>query len=132
MKNVRKVATPKPVAKTTHSFRLFSCLQKQGGVATTVELAKAAGLKIWEVAWYMAEMRRVYGVQYEHKHSDKYYYTPNLEGISIPSTGLRGRKVSAPVVARKGGPQRAISATQVEGAFARFKSQLMKDLRITA
>jgi hypothetical protein len=141
---VAPMATAKPAQKLTHSYRLFALLKKQKGVATTEELAAAAGLKPFYVSWYMAEMKRVYGVDYEHKRGDKYYRTPNLQGIEVPPTGLTGkrRNTLTPAATTEGTLARKMTADQLmahaidaaEGAaraaldkeFARLRASLAK------
>jgi hypothetical protein len=90
-----KVATTK---KITHSYRLFSLLKKQKGTATTAQLAAATGLPPGYVAWYMAELKRVYGVKLEHKRGDKIWKAKGYSTITVPPAGIAGRRPGSNVV----------------------------------
>lgn len=78
--------------KTTHSYRLWSLLKKKNGTATTAQLAAASGLKPDYVVWYMAELKRVYGLNYEHKRGDKKYVAVNLNDVTVPPGGIAGQR----------------------------------------
>jgi hypothetical protein len=80
--------------KITHSYRLFSLLKKQKGQATTKQLAAVTGLPPNYVAWYMAELARVYKVKLEHKRGDAVWKAKGLSVVKVPPNGIAGRRPS--------------------------------------
>ena len=129
---------PKPGQKLTHSYRLFALLKKQKGTATTEQLAAAAGLKPFYVSWYMAELKRVYGVDYEHKRGEADYRVKNLEGIVVPPTGVAGKRRGQAATTLSNSEAKTYRADQlmekaldaahanIEREFARLKASLAR------
>lgn len=79
--------------RITHSYRLFALLKKQKGIATTEELAAATGLKPMYVSWYMAELKRVYGVDYEHRRGDPLWKVQgDVNKFDVPPSGVAGKR----------------------------------------
>jgi len=86
--------------KITHSYRLFSLLKKQKGTATTEQLAAATGLPPGYVAWYMAELKRVYGVKLQHKRGDSIWKATNTSAVVVPPGGIAGQRRNQEDVAK--------------------------------
>jgi hypothetical protein len=116
--------------KITHSYRLFSLLKKQKGTATTDQLAAATGLPPSYVAWYMAELKRVYGVKLQHKRGDKMWRATNTSAVSVPPGGIAGRRRGERAVAALNSSRPIASGGKTVEDVATVVANLKSDLDI--
>lgn len=111
----------------THTLRLFNILKANNGCAKIDTLQKEAELVSEQyVSWYIRKLANQIGANVSYDRKSRTYTVHNMNELSPPVPGKRGRKAGSTVVRKKSGNEIQMLLTGVIANFARASEDLKK------